>query len=144
MTGRRRTVGAVVDPGASQAATAQRAGRHPILVYSLLRLGLLLVVWVPLQFLTPLRGVLAIVVALLLSGVLSYLLLDRQRDAMSTVVGRVFSRIDERIERGKAAEDDGPADADGAVPMDVDEAAEPPAASAGEPVAEADEQPGRQ
>lgn len=82
-----------------------RRTRHPILVYSLLRLLLLVAVWLPLQFLTPLRGVLAIVVALLLSGVLSYLVLDRQRDAMSSVLGGVFARIDERIERGKAAED---------------------------------------
>jgi hypothetical protein len=97
-------------PVAGDPATGRTApsGLRAVLVYTGLRLVLLLVVWLPLQLLTPLRGIMALLAALVLSGVLSYLVLDRQRDRMSVAVGAVFRRIDERIERSRTAEDDDP------------------------------------
>ena len=74
-------------------------------VYSGLRLLLWLAVWAILQFLTPVKGVLALVMALLISGAISIVVLDRQRDAMSEGVGAFFGRINDRIERSEAAED---------------------------------------
>ena len=74
-------------------------------VYTGLRLLLWLGVWAILQFLTPVKGVLAIVIALLISGAISIVVLDRQRDAMSEGVGAFFGRINDRIEKSAAAED---------------------------------------
>lgn len=44
-------------------------------------------------------------ISLLLSGAISIVLLDRQRDAMSEGVGAFFTRINDRIEKSAAAED---------------------------------------
>lgn len=73
--------------------------------YTLLRVLLLVGVWLLLQWLTPLRGIWAIVAALLVSGGISLLLLNRQRDAVSIGVAGFFGRINERIEASKIAED---------------------------------------
>jgi hypothetical protein len=77
-----------------------------IAVYTALRLGLLAAVWLFIQLLTPLRGLLAAAVALVISGLISFILLDRSRNSASAGLARVFRRIDDRIERSKIAEDD--------------------------------------
>lgn len=71
-----------------------------------MRLGLLLAVWLLVQLVTPLRGLWAVVVAVLVSGVISWFLLQRQRAAMSAVVGGFFGRINARIDQASRAEDD--------------------------------------
>lgn len=76
-----------------------------LVIYTGLRLLLWGGVWAILQFLTPIKGVLALVISLLLSGAISIVVLDRQRDAMSEGVGAFFGRINDRIEKSAAAED---------------------------------------
>jgi len=73
--------------------------------YTIARLVLWLGLWAILQFLTPVKGVLALVLALLISSAISIVLLDRQRDAMSESVGAFFSGINSKIESSAAAED---------------------------------------
>ena len=76
-----------------------------IAIYTGLRLALLAGVWLLLQVVTPMRGLLAIAVALVISGVISFIVLDRPRDQASAGLAGVFRRIDDRIERSKVAED---------------------------------------
>lgn len=76
-----------------------------IAIYTGLRLALLAGVWLLIQVVTPMRGLLAIAVALVVSGVISFIVLDRPRDSASAGLFGVFRRIDERIERSKVAED---------------------------------------
>lgn len=73
--------------------------------YTVVRVLLWLGVWAILQFLTPVKGILALVLALLISSAISIVLLDRQRDAMSESVGAFFSGINSKIESSAAAED---------------------------------------
>lgn len=73
--------------------------------YTGLRLLLWLGVWAILQFLTPVKGIMAVVLALLISSAISIVLLDRQRDIMSESVGAFFSGINQKIESSGAAED---------------------------------------
>ena len=65
--------------------------------------------WLIVQWLTGLRGLMALALAIVISGAISLLLLNRQRDAMSTKVTSFFRRINERIDASTRAEDvDGP------------------------------------
>ncbi len=76
-----------------------------VLIYTGLRLLLLLAVWLLIELVTPLRGLTSVVVALLASGVISLFLLNRQRASMSVVVGSFFRGINERIDAAARAED---------------------------------------
>ena len=73
--------------------------------YTGLRVALLAAVWLLIQVVTPLRGLMAIAVAIVISGVISFILLDRTRDRASVGLSGFFRRIDERIERSRTAED---------------------------------------
>jgi hypothetical protein len=73
--------------------------------YTLLRVAMLVAVWFLLEWLTPFRGLWAIVAAFLISGGISLLLLNRERDAVSIGVAGFFGRINQRIEESKRAED---------------------------------------
>lgn len=73
--------------------------------YTGLRVLLWLVLWAVLQFLTPIKGLLAVVLSLLISSAISIIVLDRQRDVMSAAVGEFFSGINQRIENSATAED---------------------------------------
>ncbi len=75
------------------------------MTYTIARLLLWFGLWAILQFLTPVKGILALVLALLISSAISIVLLDRQRDAMSESVGAFFSGINSKIESSAAAED---------------------------------------
>jgi branched-subunit amino acid transport protein len=77
----------------------------PVAVYTSLRLGVFLASWLLIQAFTPLRGLTALVTALLVSGLVSLFLLNRHRDAMSGVVASAVSRLNARIDRAAAAED---------------------------------------
>ena len=80
------------------------AGRvNPVAMYTLLRLGLFVAVLL-LLYLMNARGLVAVILAAVISLALSYLLLGRQREAMAT-------RLAKRVEEHKAfpigkAEDD--------------------------------------
>lgn len=76
-----------------------------IAVYTAMRVALLAGVWLLIQVVTPMRGLLAIAVALVISGVISFIVLDRSRDSASAGLAGVFGRINERIEQSKVAED---------------------------------------
>lgn len=87
-----------------------------ILIYTLLRVGLFAVVWVAIELLSPIHGLLAAVAAILISGAISIVVLDRQRGAVGSVAAGFFGRINARIEasaRAEDAEDDGDLDASG-------------------------------
>lgn len=103
----------VASPGGSKALA--------VLVYTVLRVALFAVVWLSIELLTPINGLLAIIAAILLSGAISLLVLDRQRGRAASVAAGFFGRINERIEASARAED-------------VDEApvAPPPASGSGE------------
>lgn len=90
----------------SDRAAARRSKAWAIIVYSVLRLALLIVVWVVVELTTPFRGIWALVIALLISGAISLLVLDRQRDAVAGAVSGVFGRINARIDEATRAEDD--------------------------------------
>jgi Mn2+/Fe2+ NRAMP family transporter len=84
---------------------------RPALTYTSARI-LLFVAALGLLYLTGARGLLLLALALLASGILSYVLLSRQRDAMSSkLTSRLTStrsRIQEfgsRIDEGTKAED---------------------------------------
>lgn len=74
-------------------------------LYTAARLLLWLAVWALLQFLTPVKGLLAVVLGLLISSAISIIILDRQRDVMSEGIGAFFSGINQKIANSGAAED---------------------------------------
>ena len=76
-----------------------------IALYTGLRVALLAAVWLVIQVVTPLRGLIAAGVAVVISAVISMFLLDRTRDKASIGLWGIFRRIDERIERSRTAED---------------------------------------
>lgn len=84
-----------------------------IVIYTLLRIAMFAIVWAVFQFLTPWTGLMAIVLAILISGAISFIALDRQRDAMSSSVFIVFKRMNDRIDAATRAEDDDDVSAQG-------------------------------
>ena len=76
-----------------------------IVLYTGLRLALLAVVWLLIQAVTPLRGLIAAAAAIVVSGFISFIALDRPRNEASSGFFGIFRRIDERIERSRTAED---------------------------------------
>ena len=76
-----------------------------VVVYTAVRLLLWLAVWALLQFLTPVKGLLAVVLGLLISSAISIIVLDRQRDVMSEGIGSFFGGINQKIANSAAAED---------------------------------------
>ena len=72
--------------------------------YTTLRFAFLIAVGV-VGYLLGLRSITLLFVAFLGSGVLSFVLLNRQRDALGESVGGLFSRINSRIEANTRAED---------------------------------------
>lgn len=76
-----------------------------VILYTLLRLALFGGVWALLWFFTPLDTLWSAVAALLISGALSLVLLDRQRSRVGIAAGRYFSRLNDRIDAAARAED---------------------------------------
>jgi hypothetical protein len=87
-------------------ASAQARRWLAVLTYTGLRVLLLLAVWFILQLVTPLRGWLSVAVALVISGLVSLFLLNRQRASMGLVVSSFFGGINARIDAATRAEDD--------------------------------------
>ncbi|WP_433513350.1 DUF4229 domain-containing protein [Nonomuraea sp. CA-143628] len=71
---------------------------HPVLVYTASRIGLFVVTLGVLRLLGLQNAVLLIIVSFLISGIASYVLLSKQRDALST-------RISDKIDRPKPQSD---------------------------------------
>ena len=87
-------------------ASAQARRWLAVLTYTGLRVLLLVAVWLILQLITPLRGWLSVAVALVISGLVSLFLLNRQRASMGLVVSSFFGGINARIDAATRAEDD--------------------------------------
>ncbi len=75
------------------------------LFYTVLRFGLFIVTF-GLLWVAGVSGVLLLALAILISGVLSYFLLNSQRAAMSGVLSRRLTDFRERLDAGTRAEDD--------------------------------------
>ncbi len=80
-------------------------GRHPFVVYTALRFGLLVLAAV-ICYLLGARGLLLVLLAFLISGIVSFIVLAPQRGAVGQRTGSYFRRLNERIEASKSAEDD--------------------------------------
>lgn len=96
------------EPPVDSAVQAESEGgryRHPFLVYSALRLGLLLVAGA-ICYLLGARGILLILLAFLISAIASFILLVSPRDEVGRRTGAYFRRLNQRIEDSKSAEDD--------------------------------------
>lgn len=76
----------------------------PVLRYSVARLVLFLAA-LGLLYLTGLRGLPVVVLALVVSGIASFWLLSAQRDAMSATLHQRVSRVRKDLDDGTAAED---------------------------------------
>jgi Protein of unknown function (DUF4229) len=83
----------------------ERGAGRAVLVYNLYRLGLL-AVFLGIGALLGLPMILVIVAALLVSGVLSWFLLRRQREAMALAVERTVARGQRRMAERTAREDE--------------------------------------
>jgi len=79
--------------------------KHPFLVYTALRIIVLLVV-AGVLYLLGARGLILILLAFLLSAVASYILLASMRDEVGSRMGGFFGRLNERIEESKRSEDE--------------------------------------
>jgi len=80
-------------------------GPGPVVVYTSSRIAIFVVVAAVLA-LAGMRGVLLLAVAVLASGLLSFVLLGRQRDAMSQAVVERGSRLRQRMQEATEAEDE--------------------------------------
>ncbi|HSA48504.1 MAG TPA: DUF4229 domain-containing protein [Yinghuangia sp.] len=98
------------DTGAPTAARTR--GSHAALRYTLCRIGLFaavsVIVWLACYALNITgrgAGILVVGISLAISGVLSYFLLNGQRDAMSAALVERVERAKARIDEGASAED---------------------------------------
>jgi hypothetical protein len=76
-----------------------------IAVYTVLRVALFFAVWLTIELITPISGLWAIVTAILISGAISLVVLDRQRGRVGAIAAGFFGGINERIEASARAED---------------------------------------
>lgn len=76
-----------------------------IAVYTVLRVLVFLGVWALLWVFTPLDALWSAVAAILISGAISLVLLDRQRGRVGRAAGGFFARINARIDAATRAED---------------------------------------
>jgi hypothetical protein len=85
--------------------STRRSAKRAFVIYTVLRIGLVLALWWLLQLVTPLRGIVALAVAILVSGLLSLVLLNKPRAAMGEGVAGFFSRLNAKIDASTSAED---------------------------------------
>jgi hypothetical protein len=78
---------------------------RPTLAYTSARI-LLFLAAMGLLYLIGARGLLLVALALLISGVVSFVVLSRQRDAMSGALTSRLRGFRERLDEGARAEDD--------------------------------------
>ena len=78
---------------------------RPTLAYTSARI-LLVLAALGLLYLTGARGLLLVALALLISGIVSFVVLSRQRDAMSGALTSRLRGFRDRLDEGARAEDD--------------------------------------
>jgi membrane-bound ClpP family serine protease len=76
-----------------------------IVFYTVLRLAIFGLAWFLIEFFTPINGLFAAAFAILISGAISIVALNGQRDAMSEVLYGFFRRMNARIDASARAED---------------------------------------
>lgn len=76
----------------------------PTLIYTLSRLGLL-ALCLGIGYLASLRGIILLVAAFLISGLLSFLLLTKQRTAMGEKIGGALNTVSAKLEANTRKED---------------------------------------
>jgi uncharacterized membrane protein YccC len=76
-----------------------------VVVYTVLRIAVFVAVWLVLELLTPIHGIWAIVAAILMSGAISIVVLDRPRARVGNAAAGFFGRLNARIEASARAED---------------------------------------
>jgi hypothetical protein len=81
------------------------AGRHPVLVYTLLRLGILVAV-AGVLYLLGARGLILLVFAFLVSGLISMVALKRPREGAAYGITTTVRKVNDRIDAAARAEDD--------------------------------------
>ena len=93
------------DQESTEGAPAAASRRHPVVVYTLMRLGLLVAVGAVL-YLFGLRDVWLVLFAFLVSGVISAFVLSRQRQGAALGISTAVRGINERMDASARAEDD--------------------------------------
>ena len=78
---------------------------HATFVYTTSRI-LLFAVVLGLLYVVGARGLLLVGLAVLVSGIVSFIVLSRQRDAMAGAITSRISNFRERLDEGTRAEDD--------------------------------------
>jgi Protein of unknown function (DUF4229) len=78
---------------------------HATFIYTTSRI-LLFAVVLGLLYVVGARGLLLVGLAVLISGIVSFIVLSRQRDAMSGAITSRISNFRERLDEGTRAEDD--------------------------------------
>lgn len=107
-------------PGTPDPTGQPSFGAHPVVVYTLKRLGLLLAVGA-ICYLVGLRGVWLILFAFLLSGAIAMVALKNSREGAAYGITSAVTKANERIEASTRAEDaalDDDLDESGAVVAD--------------------------
>jgi Protein of unknown function (DUF4229) len=78
---------------------------HATFAYTTARI-LLFAVMLGLLYLVGVRGLLLLGLAVLISGIVSFIVLSRQRDAMAGAITSRISNFRQRLDEGTRAEDD--------------------------------------
>lgn len=76
-----------------------------IVLYTALRVAMFAGAWILIELLTPIHGLFAAAFAIVISGAVSIVVLNGQRDAMSAVLFGFFRRMNARIDASTRAED---------------------------------------
>lgn len=102
-----RTYACGVDDAKNPAQTSPSpaAAGHPFLLYTVARIALFLAV-AGILYLVGARGFFLLIIAFLISGLLSFIVLDRLRDSVSARLAQRVDRARERRAQAAAAEDD--------------------------------------
>ncbi len=75
------------------------------MLYTALRVGMFAGAWILIEVFTPIHGLFAAAFAIVISGAISIIALNGQRDAMSEVLFGFFRRMNARIDASARAED---------------------------------------
>jgi Mn2+/Fe2+ NRAMP family transporter len=78
---------------------------RPTIAYTSARI-LLFLAALGLLYLVGARGLLLVALALVISGIISFVVLSRQRDMMSGAIASRLRNVRERLDEGARAEDD--------------------------------------
>jgi hypothetical protein len=98
-----RKSGSAEQPAATEVEPTPNS--HTVLRYTTMRLAIF-VLALALLWLVRVRGLLLVALALVISGLASYVLLSRQRDAMSVQISAAANRRRQRAAARAAREDD--------------------------------------